>query len=114
LLLRGELVKNGLFDRGGHAMRMMIRVSIPVEAGNAAVKSGRMAQIIGEQMGRLKPEAAYFTTDGGQRTAYLFVDLKSQSEMPMVAEPFFGELNAKVEFLPVMNAEDLQSGLGKR
>lgn len=94
-------------------MRTMIRATIPVEAGNAALKSGRLPQLMGEILGRLKPEAAYFTADRGYRTAYLIVDLKDQSDIPSIAEPFFQELNASVEFMPVMNAEDLQKGLAK-
>lgn len=92
-------------------MRTMIRVVIPVETGNAAIKSGRLPQLIAEVSGRLKPEAAYFTSDRGQRTAYFIADVKDQSEIPSIAEPFFMELNATVELMPVMTAEDLQKGL---
>ncbi|HEV2283188.1 MAG TPA: hypothetical protein VGX75_12450, partial [bacterium] len=61
---------------------------------------------------QLRPEAAYFTTDRGMRTAYFFVDMKESSQMPAVAEPFFQELNATVEMIPCMNADDLRKGLG--
>src|ERR1043165_10307663 len=94
-------------------MRRMLRVTIPVEAGNAAIKSGRLQQVVGESLGRLKPEAAYFTAYKGARTAYFFIDLNDQSDIPAIAEPFFSELNASVEFLPVMNAEDLKKGLSQ-
>src|SRR5689334_708065 len=92
-------------------MRTMIRVKIPVESGNASIRSGQMPQLMERILGELKPEAAYFTTDGGIRTAFLFVDFKDVADMPKIAEPFFSQLNASVEFLPVMNAEDLKRGL---
>lgn len=94
-------------------MRTMMRVTIPVEGGNAAVKSGRLPQLMADAMARMHPEAAYFTTDKGFRTAYFFVDLKDQSQIPVLAEPFFMELNASVEFMPVMNADDLKKGLSQ-
>jgi hypothetical protein len=94
-------------------MRTMMRVTIPVETGNAAIKSGRLPQLMGDVMARMKPEAAYFTADKGSRTAYFFVDLKDQSDIPVYAEPFFQELNASVEFMPVMNADDLKKGLSQ-
>ena len=94
-------------------MRTMLRVTIPVESGNAAIQSGRLPQLMQRMMGELKPEAAYFTTDRGARTAYFFVDFKDIADMPKIAEPFFMELNASVEFVPVMNAEDLQKGLSR-
>lgn len=94
-------------------MRTMMRVTIPVEAGNASIKSGRLPQVMGETMERMKPEAAYFTADKGIRTAYFVVDLKDQSDIPSLAEPFFMEFNASVEFMPTMNADDLNKGLAK-
>lgn len=94
-------------------MRTMMRVSIPVEAGNAAIKNGRLQQAMQEILGRIRPEAAYFTADHGLRTCYLFIDMKDQTDIPTLAEPFFLEFNASVEFMPVMNAEDLQKALAK-
>jgi hypothetical protein len=94
-------------------MRTMMRVSIPVEAGNAAIKSGRLQQAMQEILGRIRPEASYFTADHGLRTCYLFIDMKDQTDIPTLAEPFFLEFNASVEFMPVMNAEDLQKALAK-
>ena len=60
---------------------------------------------------RWKPEAAYFTTFDGKRTAYFVFDLPNSLDIPASAEPFFTELNAEVQLAPVMNAEDLQKGL---
>ena len=94
-------------------MRMMLKVTIPVEPGNVAVKDGSLKRIIGEALGRLKPEAAYFLAEGGLRTAIMIFDLADQSEIPSIAEPFFAGFNAAVSFVPVMNADDLEQGLKK-
>jgi hypothetical protein len=94
-------------------MRMMLKVSMPVEAGNAAVKNGSLKKIIGETIERLKPEAAYFLADNGMRTAIMVFDLSDQSEIPSIAEPFFVGFNAGVSIVPVMNAADLEKGLQK-
>jgi hypothetical protein len=94
-------------------VRTMMRVTIPVAAGNAAIKTNRLPQVMADAMARMQPEAAYFTADNGFRTAYFFVDLKDQSQIPVFAEPFFQELEASVEFLPVMNADDLKKGLSQ-
>lgn len=94
-------------------MRMMIRIKVPVEAGNRAFQDGTLQKTLMEAIERLKPEAAYFYPDQGVRTAFMIVDLKDSSEIPAIAEPFFSRLNAAVEFLPVMNAEDLKKGLAK-
>ena len=62
-------------------------------------------------MERLRPEATYFFTVDGNRSFMMVFDLQDPSEIPAIAEPLFNGMNAKVEFTPVMNAEDLQKGL---
>ncbi len=94
-------------------MRTLLRVSVPVEAGNKAFREGTLQKIFMEALDRLKPEAAYFLPECGVRTAIMFINLKDTSDMPAIAEPFFEALNARVEFLPVMNADDLKKGIEK-
>ena len=92
-------------------MRMLVKVSVPCEAGNAAIRDGSLSATIQKAMAELKPEAAYFTALDGNRTALFFLDMKLNSDMPMIAERFFLGLNAKVDFYPAMNAQDVAAGL---
>jgi len=94
-------------------MRMMLKVSMPVETGNVAVKEGVLKKVIEEAIARLKPEASYFFPENGCRTAMMVFDLVDASDIPSVAEPFFTQLDAAVTLIPVMNAEDLGKGLAK-
>ena len=86
-------------------MRFMVKVSIPVEAGNAEAKNGfqRMRAILEEQ----QPEAAYFIAENGTLTAVLILEMDEACELPSVAEPWFLAFNASVEVTPAMLAEDL-------
>ena len=89
-------------------MRMLLRVSIPVGAGNAAAKDGTLGTIVEKILADLKPEAAYFFTDDtGNRSGSIVFDMKDPSEIPAIAEPWFLAFNAKVSFRPVMNPQDL-------
>jgi hypothetical protein len=88
-------------------MRFFVKVSFPVEAGNAAAKKDSF-KVIGKILDHQKPEAAYFITEHGKRTAILIVDLKDASEIPGFAEPWFLALNASIEATPAMVAEDLK------
>jgi hypothetical protein len=91
----------------------MARISMPVESGNQAIKDGTLGAVIQRAAERWKPEATYFTTFDGQRTAYMVFDLPDASGIPPFAEPFFTGLNASVELAPVMNGDDLQKGLSQ-
>jgi hypothetical protein len=88
-------------------MRFLLKVNIPVEAGNRAAKAGKLGSTIQAILADLKPEAAYFTDDKGQRTGYLFLDMRDAAQIPAIAEPWFLAFDAGIEFHPVMVPEDL-------
>jgi len=85
-------------------VRTLVRVTIPTDVGNAAIRSGKLPTTMENFIQRHKPENVYFTTIDGKRTALFFMDLSDSSQMPVIAEPFFSELGANVEFHPAMNA----------
>ena len=92
-------------------MRMLLRVSIPVEAGNAAAKAGTLGSTVEQILADLKPEAAYFfADDNGQRSGSIVFDMKDSSEIPAVAEPWFLAFNAQASLRPIMNPQDLAKG----
>jgi hypothetical protein len=87
---------------------MLLRVSIPVEAGNAAAKAGTLGSIVEKILADLKPEAAYFfADDDGQRSASIVFDMKDPSEIPGIAEPWFLAFHARVSLRPIMTPQDL-------
>lgn len=94
-------------------MRILLKVQAEVEASNKAIIEKKLENVIKGVMEQIKPEASYFLTIDGCRTALMIFDLKDPSDIPSIAEPFFLNMNAKVDFYPVMNAEDLQKGLSK-
>jgi hypothetical protein len=89
-------------------MRMLLRVSIPVDAGNAAANAGTLGSTVEQILADLKPEAAYFfADDSGQRSGSIVFDMKDASQIPAVAEPWFLAFNATVSLRPVMSPQDL-------
>jgi hypothetical protein len=88
-------------------MRFLLKVSIPVEAGNAATKAGKLGTTIQSILTDLKPEAVYFTDDNGKRTGLIFLEMQDASQIPSIVEPWMLALNASVELHPVMVPEDL-------
>jgi hypothetical protein len=91
-------------------MRYLLKASMPAEDGNKAIKNGSLGKNMKEILSELKPEAAYFGPENGQRTVYLVVNINDASEIVKIAEPFFLAFNAKVELTPVMTSEDLEKG----
>jgi hypothetical protein len=92
-------------------MRMMLKFTLPVEKGNAAVRDGSLERVLESVMNNLKPEAAYFGPFEGKRGGVIFFNLSDPSQIVEVAEPLFLNLNAEIELVPVMNGDDLRKGL---
>jgi len=88
-------------------MRMLMKVSIPVEVGNRGIVDGSLPKTIQAILDEQKPEAAYFVAENGKRTGYVVLDLKNTSDIPRVAEPWFLAFNASIEATPAMTPQDL-------
>ena len=84
-------------------MRMMMKVSIPVEA----IRSNTLGATIQKILADLEPEAAYFAEDNGERTGFIFFNMVRSSDLPAIAEPWFLAFNARLTVRPAMTAEDL-------
>ena len=93
-------------------MRCLLKVTIPVETGNAAAKAGKLGTTIQSILAELKPEAVYFTDSNGLRAGYIFFDLKEASQIPAIAEPWMQAFNATIELHPVMVPDDLMKAEG--
>ena len=93
-------------------MRMLLKVKIPHEEFNKAVRDGSVGHKLRRILEDNKPESVYFTEQNGQRGAILIIDVADPSKIPSFSEPWFLTFNAEVEFHIVMTPEDLQkSGL---
>jgi hypothetical protein len=103
----------GTGSGGGKNMRMQLKVSIPVEKGNAAIKDGSLPKTIEETLAKLKAEAAYFTVQDGVRTGFIYFDMTNQSDMVAAGEPLFMGLDAEIDLTPAMTPDDLQAGFKK-
>jgi len=99
-------------------MRMLMNVKIPHQSFNAAVNDGSVGAKLSRILEAIKPEAAYFTEQDGQRGAVLVVDLPDASKIPALAEPWFLTFQADVEFRIAMTPDDLKrsgiDGMGKQ
>jgi len=94
-------------------MLFMLKVEIPIETGNEAIKDGTISEKLEAIIQDIKPEAVYFTDSEGMRAGYFFVEMKDPSEIPAMAEPFFLAFDAFVEIKPVMKPEHLAKASSK-
>src|SRR4051812_29966411 len=88
-------------------MRCLLKVTIPVESGNAAAKSGKLGSTIQSILAEQKPEAVYFLDNEGRRSAFIFLDMQDASQIPAIVEPWMLAFNAHIELHPVMTPDDL-------
>ena len=56
-------------------MRMLLKASIPTEAGNAGIRDGSMMENLGSILEDAKPEAVYFFIENGKRTCLMIFDM---------------------------------------
>jgi hypothetical protein len=93
-------------------MKFILNVTLPTTEFNEAVKDGSAGEKLEKIMASNAPEAVYFTTNEGQRSCTLIVNLEDASALPKLAEPWFLTFNAEVDIKLVMSPEDLaKSGL---
>jgi hypothetical protein len=92
-------------------MRMMFRWTIPAAKGSQAIKDGSLMKTIESLLEQLQPEAAYFGPEDGERAGMIVFDMTDPAQIPQIAEPLIQQLEAEVEFVPVMNLEDLRRAL---
>ena len=93
-------------------MRCLLKFSFPTtDETNSWIKDGSIGQKMESILENLQPEAAYFCPVDGTRGGYLIVNMDDASQIIAVGEPFFMELGAKVEIVPVMTREDLREGI---
>ncbi|MEV4624055.1 hypothetical protein AB0J74_35755 [Asanoa sp. NPDC049573] len=94
-------------------MRMVMTMQMDTEAANSAIEDGKLGKMIDAMMERFEPEAVYFTTRDGMRTAYVFFDLAEPSRMIEMAEPLFSGLKARIDFAPAMTPDDVRQGISR-
>lgn len=99
-------------------MKMLLTVEFPNKPFNSLVKSGKAGEIMGRVIEAIKPEAAYFTEQGGARGALFVINVQTPSDIPGFAEPFFLNFQANCKFRVLMSPDDLQKAgleeLGKK
>jgi uncharacterized protein DUF3303 len=101
-----------------YPMRFVMKVSIPVEKFNAAVRDGSAGKKLQQILDDTKPEAVYFWEEDGKRGGIMVVNLEKASQIPAFAEPWFLSFDASVAFHPCMTPQDLAAAgldaLGKK
>lgn len=92
-------------------MRVILKVAIPVAKGNQALTDGTLGRVMQKMHEAFKLEASYNCLVGGKRGGYYVFDMADPSQIPVICEPLFQELEAEVEIIPVMIPDDLMKGI---
>ena len=90
-------------------MRTIVTFAIPIEKGNELIRTGKIEDVIRSIVEEHKPEAAYFyTSDSGERSGSLVVDMQQGTDLPRIAEALFLGLNARVTMRPCFGLDDME------
>ncbi len=77
-------------------MRIMVKFWVPVEAGNATIRNGKLEKVFGQLLEGLKPEAEYFYPGDGERSGFFVIDMEDSWRVTDTVERFFFGLNARL------------------
>jgi hypothetical protein len=92
-------------------MRFLIQAKIPTQSGNLMLQDPKLLNKLQTYINKAKAEVTYFFEDEGDRVAAFIVDIPRASEIPVLIEPLFSGMGARVELHPVMSFDDLKNGL---
>jgi hypothetical protein len=92
-------------------MRVLLTVAMDTDKANQAIRNNTLEQTMKSALDAVKPEAVFFAAKDGKRTGYIVFDLADPADIPGVCEPFFQELGAEIDLVPVMDLADVQAGL---
>lgn len=91
-------------------MRFLVIARVPTEAGNQMMKDPNGIKNIENYLNKVKPEAAYFSEENGEKTFYIVVDVPNVDMIPAIGEPLF-QLGARVELHPAMVLDDVKKAM---
>jgi hypothetical protein len=94
-------------------MRIMLHVALDTERSNQMVLDGTLGPTVEGILGKLRPEAVYAHASDGRRALTLVIDAPDGATLPSLAEPFWLQLGATVDAVPVMNAEEFAVGISR-
>ena len=90
-------------------MKFIVEARFPTEPFNSYVRKGVAGDRIGEVLGSIKPELAYFTDNGVGRGVLMIVDLADMSQLPHVTEPLMLNFDASVHYRIAISPEELRA-----
>ena len=93
-------------------IRMMLKVQIPPDGGNEAIKAGNQGAIFEALIDQIKPEAVYFTQEDGLRTAYFVYTIYETTDFAAIHEPLIQGFGARVYDMPALTWEELKQAFG--
>lgn len=90
-------------------MKFIVEASFPLEPFNSYVRQGVAGERLGEVLGAIEPEVAYFTDHGVGRGVTMVVDLDNLSQVPHVTEPLMLRFDATVHYRIAIAPEEMQA-----
>ncbi|MCA8879800.1 MAG: hypothetical protein KDA73_07545 [Rhodobacteraceae bacterium] len=88
----------------------MLKVRIPTDAGNRAIRDGSLQETFDKVIARIKPEAVYYSMDEGKRCVFMFYEISESAAFLSVHEPFFQKIGAEVFDAPALSHDDMVKG----